>query len=85
MDYQFLSQLITAVTPVFVPLVVAFIKKVQSFLPKWSLPIVAAVLGSVADIVNGFVTGNSVGLLWGAVLGGAGVALRDVVNQIKGG
>jgi SNF family Na+-dependent transporter len=73
MHYVNLPQLIAAVAPI----VVAGVKKVVPKVPKVVLPVLSVVVGTVA----GYVT--SVGPLAGATYGAVGVALREVVDQVK--
>ena len=83
MKVQLLGQTITVLTPLVVPLLVVIVKKLQAFLPGWLLPIVATVIGIGLDALNGLVTGQSLGPVWGGALGAAGVAVREVVDQLK--
>ena len=78
-----LSKLITSITMVLVPVLVWAAKKGMAFLPSWSLPLIAIVLGGLIDVLNGLATGSSAGPLWGAILGAAGVGLREVIDQLK--
>jgi hypothetical protein len=73
MHYVSLPQLIMAMSP----LVVAGVKKVVPKVPKVVLPLLSVAVGTVA----GYVT--SVGPLAGATYGAVGVALREVVDQVK--
>jgi len=83
MDVKTVSLLITSLTPVVVPLVIIGVKKISGDKHKWILPALASILGGVIDAINLFITGNSVGPAWGIVLGAAGVALREFVDQVK--
>jgi hypothetical protein len=77
------ANLITILTPVVVPLLVAGVKQLSDRVPKLALPVLAIILGAVADTVNYYATGGGVGIGWGAILGAAGVGLREVVDQVK--
>lgn len=77
------TQWITMIIPVLVPILVAALKRAIVKVPSPMLPIVAIALGAVLDTVNVIVTGGGVGPLWGLVLGGAGVAVREVVDQLR--
>lgn len=85
MDAQTVGNLITALTPVVVPLAVAAVKPLLAQLPKVAVPFVAIVLGAAIDLVNAFVTGNAPGLAWGAALGAAGIGVREVLDQARNG
>ena len=78
-----ISQLITYLTPMLVPLVLAGAKKAIASLPSWLIPILAPILGAVLDVLNAQLTGFSGGGMLGAILGAAGVGLREIIDQIK--
>ena len=78
-----ISQLITYLTPMLVPLVLAAAKKGIGALPSWLIPILAPILGAVLDVVNAQLTGFSGGGMLGAILGAAGVGLREIIDQLK--
>lgn len=69
--------------PVVVPLLIAGIKQVTQRIPGYLLPILAPLLGAGLDILTFYATGHSLGPVWGAALGSAGVGLREVVDQLK--
>jgi hypothetical protein len=72
-----------ALIPVAVPVVIAGVKLALPKIPSVVLPVLAPVLGAALEIVlhySGLVDGNGV---LGAVLGAAGVGLREVVDQVK--
>jgi hypothetical protein len=48
-----------------------------------ALPIIAPVLGAVADIALHYAGVSTLGPLWGMVLGSAGVGLRELQDQLK--
>lgn len=83
MDAATVSMLITGLTPVLAPLAVNFIKKTFVGSYGWLLPVICLALGIVLEVVNRFATGGGVGIIWGAALGASGVALREVINQLK--
>ncbi|MCX8156170.1 MAG: hypothetical protein N3J91_06970 [Verrucomicrobiae bacterium] len=67
--------------PVVVPVVIAIIKFFLPKLPKAWLPILAPILGALAELVA---SGSfDAGTIWGAVAGSAGVGLREIVDQLK--
>jgi hypothetical protein len=73
----------SSLIPLLVPLVIAAAKALVPQVPRWTLPILAPVLGAVAEIAGyyaGLTTGNP---LLGAILGAAGVGLREIVDQLK--
>lgn len=71
-----------AFVPIVAPLVIAVLKTFISRLPGWSLPILCTSLGVLASwLTTGSLTQQSA--LVGAVLGGAGVAVREVVDQLR--
>ena len=67
---------------ILVPLVVTQIRRVVGT-HTWLLPIIAPLVGVVADLVSHYATGVSVGAGNAAVLGMAGVGLREVVDQLR--
>jgi hypothetical protein len=48
-----------------------------------ALPIVAPVLGALADIALHYAGVSTLGPTFGALLGSAGVGLREIQDQIK--
>lgn len=79
----FLPQILVALIPLLVPVVLAGVKGVTSRFPKWLLPVLAPVIGGLLDAGLAALGMVSVGPVWGAVLGAAGVAVREIVDQIK--
>ncbi len=77
------TDLTVMLIPVVVPLLIAGIKKVLPKIPGWMLPVLAPLLGAAVDIASFYATGQSLGPVWGAALGSAGVGLREVVDQLK--
>ena len=77
-----LSQYLVLIIPLVVPLLIAGLKKFLPDVPSWALPILAPALGAVADLAlqtSGVETG---GMIKGALLGSAGVGLRELQNQV---
>lgn len=66
------------IIPAVVPVVIAVIKFFIPKLPSVWLPILAPILGAVAELL---LSGNFG--VWGAVAGAAGVGLREIVDQLK--
>ncbi len=69
--------------PVAVPLLIAFLKFALQVLPGWLLPILAPVLGGLADAAIAYATGGTANPMLGMILGSAGVGIREVVDQLK--
>ena len=63
------------------PAVVAGVRRLLPRLPKWTLPILAAVAGVAGQLVAAIATGAEISPISGALLGLAGVGLREVVDQ----
>lgn len=64
--------------PVLVPMVIAGVKKVQPSIPKVLIPLLAPVLGVVASLAT-----DHLSYAQGAFLGALGIAVREVVDQVK--
>ncbi len=69
--------------PVLVPVLIAGVKWLLPKIPAVALPILAPVLGAALDIVLHYAGATGSNGLLGAVLGAAGVGLREVVDQVK--
>jgi hypothetical protein len=69
---------------VLVPLVIAGLKKLFPQLPAGSLPVIAPILGGLLEYGLGQLGLNAGGTVAGAVAGGAGVGLREIVKQNSG-
>lgn len=69
--------------PVIAPLLVAGFKYFEENIPSWFLPILAVILGAILDAVMQQAGLHTEGTLAGAALGGTGVALREIIDQIK--
>jgi hypothetical protein len=78
------NTLILTLIPVLVPLIVALAKWGVPKLPTWILPILAPALGAALDYLSTLATGSAANPAVGALLGSAGVGLREVVDQVKG-
>lgn len=77
------DNIVSWLTPILVPLVLAGLKKISPSIPSWVIPIAAPVLGVLIDLANSYATGHSSNLLVAAGLGLAGVGLREIKDQIK--
>ena len=73
----------TALIPLAVPVFIAVLKAFIPNIPGVWLPIIAPVLGAAADIVMHYASVSTLGPLWGAVMGSAGVGLRELQDQLK--
>lgn len=69
--------------PVLVPVIIAGVKWALPKVPPFALPILAPLLGAGLDIVLHYAGVTSSNGVLGAVLGAAGVGLREVVDQVK--
>jgi drug/metabolite transporter (DMT)-like permease len=78
-----LTTLIPALVTVFVPLLIALTKKWLPSLPKWLLPILAPLLGVGLALIGDVAVGQNVGVIMGAVYGGLGTWLRELIDQLK--
>lgn len=76
------SNVVTWLTPVLVPLVIAGVKKFSPSIPSWVLPVIAPVLGVLLAYINQLATAQSANFLLAAALGLAGVGVREVKDQL---
>jgi hypothetical protein len=77
------NNLLLALIPLAVPLIVAAAKTGIKFLPTWSLPIIAAGLGELLNLLSGLAGGPTTSVLGGVLLGAAGTGVREIVDQVK--
>lgn len=80
MDY---STLFAPVVIALIPILVNFIKKAIPEKYGWITPLLATVLGPIADFISQKATGVGVGPVAAAALGLAGIGVREIVNQLK--
>ena len=83
---MFDSLLTTLLTPVIVVVVPAIIMLLKKLIPeKWApfYPLIASSLGPALDYLSTYVTGLAANPGQGLLMGMAGVALREVVDQVK--
>lgn len=66
-----------------VPILVLFIKKAIPERFTFVLPLIATALGPLLDFVSLKATGVGHGALSGVLYGMSGVALREVIDQVK--
>lgn len=74
-----------AIIPIVTPLIIAGIKWGIPRVPTKLLPILAPILGMALDLVLHFAAGTNLNPTAGALLGMAGVGLREAVDQVKKG
>lgn len=82
----YLSQLtlLEQLVPILVPLAVAGIKRVAIHLPKWAIPaVIVPALGVMGQAFASAATGADIDPILGVVLGGIGLFVREVADQIK--
>jgi|DEB0MinimDraft_6_1074348.scaffolds.fasta_scaffold137321_2 hypothetical protein len=73
------QSLVIAIVPVLTPIVISLLKRFVEQIPTQFLPILAPVIGMViTGIAEGFGIDSAA---TGAVLGSAGVGIREIVNQ----
>lgn len=79
--------LLQALIPFAVPIILELVKFGMGKVPAWLLPVVAPLLGAVADIAINLGTNGSLptwgGMYAGALLGAAGVGVREIADQAK--
>lgn len=80
MDAQTILQI---ATPIVVPLIIAGMKWLKPNIPTWLLPIVAPVLGGSLDFFTNLALQNQGNIWMAALLGLAGVGVREVIDQLK--
>lgn len=78
------NSLLLAIIPVLVPLLVALGKWALPKVPTWILPILAPALGALVDFIATWTVGATSNPVLGAVLGSAGVGVRELFDQVKG-
>lgn len=74
---------LTALIPVLVPVLIALLKFVVPNVPGHWLPLIAPLLGAGADLALNFAGVSTLGPGWGALLGSAGVGLREIKDQVQ--
>jgi hypothetical protein len=72
-----------ALIPLAVPVLIMVLKWLVPNIPSVALPIIAPLLGAGADIALHYAGYSTLGATWGALLGSAGVGLREIADQIK--
>jgi len=82
------AELITQLGPlllaVVVPIIIAGVKKVVPLIPGWLIPIIAPAVGYLANLISGLLGGVKTDSAFAAaLLGLAGVGIREIFDQIK--
>ncbi len=75
--------LIPQLLPILTPLFIAGLKKAVGHIPTFWLPVIAPILAGLLDAANGYFTGASLGWWQSALLGLAGVGVREIIDQSK--
>jgi len=76
------ENIIAWLTPILVPLIIAGMKFLAPKIPGWLLPILAPVLGIAIDALGSLATGQAGNVWMAALLGLAGVGLREAKDQL---
>ena len=77
------SRFVLMLIPVLVPMILGLAKAEVPKLPSWILPILAPALGALIDWLTSLATGTTPNPIASAVLGAAGVGLREVYDQVR--
>lgn len=77
------TQIVTFATPIIVPLIIAGMKWLKPNIPTWLLPVLCGPLGMLLDYINHLVTNSGLNLIQAALLGVAGIGVREIVDQLK--
>ena len=81
LDWATLS---TPVIIAIVPILVALFKKIApAESHKWLYPVMASAFGAALTAIDGALGNVGMTPLYGVLLGMAGVALREVIDQVK--
>ena len=83
MDMAQILAFLPAILAIIVPPVIAMIKKmllpVVGKLPKWSIPLLASLVGAIGEML---ITQNPGSFVMGAAVGAGGTGVRDVVKNV---
>lgn len=74
---------LTSLIPVLVPVLIALAKMAVPKIPAVWLPVIAPVLGAGIELLGHFAGVSSGNPLVSAVLGSAGVGVREIFDQVK--
>lgn len=75
--------LLTLGTPILTPIVIALVKSITDHVPAKWLPCVSMLIGALADGLVALTTGHQFAPGQGALLGLAGVGIREAIDQLK--
>lgn len=75
--------ILTWLTPILVPLIIAGVKLGLPKLPKSLLPVLGPLLGAAIDVINHFATGAATNTWAALALGAAGVGVREIYDQVR--
>jgi hypothetical protein len=76
-------ELVGALIPVLVPLLIAAGKLLLPRIPTWALPILATLLGVAVNEALTYANGAGVNRWLALALGASGTGLREIVDQLK--
>jgi hypothetical protein len=74
---------VTWLTPIITPFVLMLVKKFLPLLPSGLIPVLAPLLGVALDLINSFATAHQGNVVLAAILGLAGVGVREVKEAVK--
>lgn len=83
-NLDLIRQLVLVVIPVLTPVILALVKRLATAIPANLLPILAPIIGALLGAFGnalGIPGLEGAGVIEGAVLGSAGVGVREAVNQ----
>ena len=81
MDEQ---QAVVGLIAVVVPALLGLVKiYVWPKIPKLAVPAAAIILGALAQIASVYAGLPDIGVVWGALLGAAGIGLRELLDQTR--
>ena len=74
---------VMALIPIIVPVLITLCKTLIPKIPTVALPVLAPAFGALIDIVLHYAGASTHGPFVGALLGAAGVGVRELVDQLK--
>lgn len=83
MSKNTVAEILTGLIPLYAPMLVAGLKKLIGHIPGVFLPGVAVVIGVLGQALLAWIDGRAADPIWGAMLGAGGIAIRDLMDQIK--
>lgn len=78
-----LQQLLPFLITALVPGIIAIVKLLLPKIPGWLLPILAPVIGILLGYIQTIIPGADADPIKAAIMGGLGVCLREIYDQIK--